>query len=255
MITSIKKNKGFTIVELLVVIVVIGILAAITIVSYGGMTGRSNTAAGQTAADATNNKASLYSVSANASTVWPATWGALTAAQEKSAYNLNSGKFAVLGLTANTPPAVNSTLEYQLCGTKADGSAAANYGEIAIGTGIKVGYYDNGDGNIKYQSTGIAVNCYKPALSNVLANLGATILSEGTKITSATAFSNAAKLADLTVVTTAVGTDTKKVQFFCGAPTGATDCTASNVNGGRLAYYDTAARTVDYGTSTVYFAQ
>ena len=37
------KNRGFTIVELLVVIVVIGILAAITIVSYVGITSRANT--------------------------------------------------------------------------------------------------------------------------------------------------------------------------------------------------------------------
>ncbi len=36
------KQKGFTIVELLVVIVVIAILAAITIVAYGGISGRAN---------------------------------------------------------------------------------------------------------------------------------------------------------------------------------------------------------------------
>jgi len=35
-----KKQKGFTIVELLIVIVVIGILAAITIVAYNGITTR-----------------------------------------------------------------------------------------------------------------------------------------------------------------------------------------------------------------------
>ncbi|PIZ60082.1 hypothetical protein COY18_01845, partial [Candidatus Saccharibacteria bacterium CG_4_10_14_0_2_um_filter_41_11] len=38
-----KKERGFTIVELLVVIVVIGILAAITIVSYTGITAKANT--------------------------------------------------------------------------------------------------------------------------------------------------------------------------------------------------------------------
>jgi len=37
-----KLNKGFTIVELLIVIVVIGILAAITIVAYNGITNRAN---------------------------------------------------------------------------------------------------------------------------------------------------------------------------------------------------------------------
>jgi len=37
-----QKDNGFTIVELLVVIVVIGILAAITIISYTGITAKAN---------------------------------------------------------------------------------------------------------------------------------------------------------------------------------------------------------------------
>lgn len=42
MLTSFKKQSGFTIVELLIVIVVIGILAAITIVAYNGIQDRAD---------------------------------------------------------------------------------------------------------------------------------------------------------------------------------------------------------------------
>ncbi len=45
---NIKKNKdqaGFTIVELLIVIVIIGILAAITIVAFNGIQNRANLSA------------------------------------------------------------------------------------------------------------------------------------------------------------------------------------------------------------------
>jgi len=45
---TLKKQSGFTIVELLIVIVVIGILAAITIVAYAGITARANTTRAQT---------------------------------------------------------------------------------------------------------------------------------------------------------------------------------------------------------------
>ena len=50
MLNKINKNSGFTIVELLIVIVVIAILAAISIVAYNGIQSRAKTNSGQSAA-------------------------------------------------------------------------------------------------------------------------------------------------------------------------------------------------------------
>ncbi len=54
------KQSGFTIVELLIVIVVIGILAAITIVAYSGITARANGTKAQTNAANTQKVAEAY---------------------------------------------------------------------------------------------------------------------------------------------------------------------------------------------------
>lgn len=85
-ISKIKKERGFTIVELLVVIVVIGILAAITIVSYTGITAKANKAAAiqnsssvMTAADAYFAENQLY----------PTTTAALSAGTVKVPSNIS----------------------------------------------------------------------------------------------------------------------------------------------------------------------
>lgn len=54
------NQKGFTIVELLIVIVVIGILAAITIVAFNGVQNRGKTSSAQSAATSLDKKAEAY---------------------------------------------------------------------------------------------------------------------------------------------------------------------------------------------------
>lgn len=61
--TLLKRNsRGFTIVELLIVIVVIAILAAITIVAYNGIQQRARASAVSSALNQANKKLALYQV-------------------------------------------------------------------------------------------------------------------------------------------------------------------------------------------------
>ena len=74
------SKKGFTIVELLVVIVVIGILAAITVVSYTGVTTRANTSANQSNANSVVKSIQAYYADNNAWPVWTTSSAATIAA-------------------------------------------------------------------------------------------------------------------------------------------------------------------------------
>ena len=57
---SYRTRNGFTIVELLIVVVVIAILAAITIVSYNGITQRAKTSKSLSTAEQVRSKATLW---------------------------------------------------------------------------------------------------------------------------------------------------------------------------------------------------
>jgi prepilin-type N-terminal cleavage/methylation domain-containing protein len=82
-IKSRQRERGFTIVELLIVIVVIGILAGITIVAYSGITNRANQSKAQ------QNAASAQSVA--------------------EAFNADKGYYPALAATGTDALALGST--------------------------------------------------------------------------------------------------------------------------------------------------
>jgi len=140
-IKNTQKESGFTIVELLVVIVVIGILAAITIVSYIGISAKANSAASQSTANAVISKASAYNAEKG---IWPTSYGLLTGALPADSWDLNNVSFvgtanlqALAGVPANT-----STVLFEVCGVGA-AAAATSAATVLAGTvtGLKVDYW------------------------------------------------------------------------------------------------------------------
>lgn len=115
MIDNVKRdrNYGFTIVELLIVIVVIAILASISIVSYNGIQNRAKTTAASTVAKSVTTKAEMaYTLTGSYPTAM-------------TGFNSNTeSAIAGSGLVLGTPDADNgtSTVQYTPCSNPATGA-------------------------------------------------------------------------------------------------------------------------------------
>ncbi|NCU37805.1 prepilin-type N-terminal cleavage/methylation domain-containing protein [Candidatus Saccharibacteria bacterium] len=133
--TTQTKNRGFTIVELLIVIVVIAILAAITIVAYNGIQNRARTSASQSAANIVVKKAEAANSLASA---YPQNAAAFAANSESNL--TGSGITLVTSITA--APANPNTAVYTPCTGTAGTGAVIRYWDYqanALATPISIG--------------------------------------------------------------------------------------------------------------------
>jgi len=146
-----NKEDGFTIVELLIVIVIIGILATLVIVSYSGIQNRAKKIQNQTDAQAITKKAEAYAAFVDSGGKYPITAAAfatdqISALPTNITINPVSSQIAT-NLTTNGSRAASGTSTYQafLCG-------AGN------GSGLRVYYYDPSQAtsaNAAYADAGI----------------------------------------------------------------------------------------------------
>jgi prepilin-type N-terminal cleavage/methylation domain-containing protein len=130
-----SRKQGFTIVELLVVIVVIGILASITIVSYTGITQRANTATAQSTAQTIVQKAEIY----NAETGhYPYASSDLTTDSSASYYVSPTGVNFTL---STSEPASSNTVSFVKCGTTPNSSQGTIISANGNITGLRIHYW------------------------------------------------------------------------------------------------------------------
>ena len=136
-----ESQHGFTIVELLIVVVVIAILAAITIVSYNGITGRANASAAKTAAVSVQKKAELYA-SDGPTGQYPMTYSNLTTAASNTAYYLSGVDFTTNPATNPTISNGKTTVKFVTCGIGSTTTAPATISAIASATGNIISYFN-----------------------------------------------------------------------------------------------------------------
>ncbi len=127
---TLKEQKGFTIVELLIVIVVIGILAAITIVAFNGVQNRGKTSSAEAAANSVVKKAEAANALASS---YPQDAAGFSAQQDSSL--TGSGITTVTTLTA-APSDPKTVIITPCTGTAGTGGVVTywNFSSNAIAT-------------------------------------------------------------------------------------------------------------------------
>ncbi|WP_338503647.1 prepilin-type N-terminal cleavage/methylation domain-containing protein [Candidatus Minimicrobia sp. QA0096] len=133
MTTKNIKNQGFTLVELLIVIVIIAILTVVSLVAYNGLQNQAKTSAAKSAADAVAKKAELYNT---AKSKYPhqlsdltnktVTDGTSSVSQTGEPYYLDEStvKTTTTALADGHAPGEANTIEYKPCPDTGDATGA-----------------------------------------------------------------------------------------------------------------------------------
>lgn len=154
--SNIKQNSGFTIVELLIVIVVIAILAAISIVAYNGIQNRGKTSSGASLAGQIAKKAEAYNTIASS---YPADVTAFNAASSPTEARIDNPSSVLTTATAPTTSSLGAANE----AAGANGGKRVAYRYCAATTspdkaaGAAVYYWDYSQSSI--QSTQVGGGC------------------------------------------------------------------------------------------------
>ena len=146
---STNSTTGFTIVELLIVIVVIGILAAITIVAFNGIQNRGKTSSAQSAATGVDKKAEAYNADKG---TYPVSSAILTGAASTETFALSGVAFTTTAITA--APTAPATATFYKCGTGAATAAPTTVAGVTTQTGVRIDYWNYQDSVVNSVSAG-----------------------------------------------------------------------------------------------------
>ncbi len=123
-----KSERGFTIVELLIVVVIIGILAAIVIVAYNGVTNRAKSSKSDSTAASLQKKLESYNAEIGN---YPATYSLLTGAASTTSYYIPAATYT-LKTTAIASTDNESTFNYSTCATAGKRISVWDYAAGAV---------------------------------------------------------------------------------------------------------------------------